>query len=244
MKKIAICITGIDRTFDFCINSLKEKLIKCNNYQFHIIGLITNKDNKINKSYFNLLTLNTDSKLPDLSYQNKKYVAKRNQHIQCYYQLKDLYEVNKLRIQYEIDNDMTFDYLIRYRTDFNLLSKVDLSNLENDVVYIPNCHDHTGYNDRFAVGDRNVMNIYFNRYEFWMSKNNHIHNYNTHAENNLKIYMYEKQIRVKRLDFDYSLRRNYKYHPWVKGLYGVNEIDADGCVNGKQYLGPNNIIKL
>jgi hypothetical protein len=242
MKKIAICITGVDRTLDFCINSLKENLIKCNDYEFHIIGLVTPKDNKINQSHFNVLALNVDSKLPNLSYQNKHYIAKKNQHIQCYYQLKDLYEVNKLRIQYEIENNITFDYLIRYRTDFNLLSKVDLSNLENGIIYIPNCHDHTGFNDRFAIGDKTVMNTYFNRYEFWMKENDHIQNYNTHAEHNLKIYLCENQIRVKRLDFDYSLRRNYKYHPWVKELYNVDEINADGCVNGKQYLGPNNII--
>jgi hypothetical protein len=241
-NKIAICITGIDRTLKFCLNVLKENLINYNNQEFYIIGLITTKDNEIDKTDFNVLKINKDIELPKLSYQQFKYKAKRDQHIQCYYQLKDLYEVNKLRIDYEIKNDINFDYIIRYRTDFNLLSKVNLADLNSNTIYIPNGHDHTGYNDRFAIGDRNVMNIYFNRYEFWMKENNHIQNYNTHAENNLKIYLNENKIKVDRLNFNYALRRNFRYHPWVKELYNLEEVNVDGYVNEKQYLGPNNII--
>jgi hypothetical protein len=243
ISKIAICITGIDRSLDFCINSLKENLINCNEYEFHLIGLVTTKNNEIDDSYFNFLKINQDSQLPNLSYQQEKYKAKRNQHIQCYYQLKDLYEVNKIRIEYEIINDINFDYIIRYRTDFNLLSKIDLSKITKDVIYMPHLHDHTGYNDRFAIGDRYLMNIYFNRYLFWLNKNEHIKNYNTHAEKNLKIYLNEYNINVDRLDFNYALRRNFRYHPWVKELYNLEEVNADGYVNGIQYLGPKNIIK-
>jgi len=232
MKKIAVCITGLDRSLSFCLNSLKENLINCNDYEFHIIGLVTSKDIKLIENSFNLLKLNSDQPLPNLVYQQSHYYALKDQHIQCYYQLKDLYEVNKLRIQYEVENNIEFDYIIRYRTDFNLLSKVNLADLKNNIIYIPIMHDHTGYNDRFAVGDRNVMNTYFNRYEFWMKENNHIQNYNTHAENNLKIYLDQSNIKVDRLYFDYALRRNYKYHPWIKEVYGIDEINISCVVNG------------
>jgi hypothetical protein len=251
-KKVAICISGIDRSLDFCINTLKKNLIECNSerYEFYTIGYITS-DNHINKLNFDKLILSTEfvnnetnetSKLPlpNLSYQKEHYIG--GQYLQCYYQLKGLYEVNKLRIKYERENNITFDYLIRYRTDLNLLSNLNLDIIKKNTVYIPYCHDWNGYNDRFAIGDRNVMNTYFNRYEFWMNNNDHIENYTTHAETNLKIFLNVNNINIDRLDFDYALRRSSKYHKWVRDLYNVDEIDADGCVSKIQFFGNKNII--
>jgi len=84
-KKVAICISGIDRSLDFCINTLKKNLIECNSerYEFYTIGYITS-DNHINKLNFDKLILSTEfvnnetnetSKLPlpNLSYQKEHY---------------------------------------------------------------------------------------------------------------------------------------------------------------------------
>lgn len=241
MKTIGICVTGLVRTWDSCYKNLLKNLIETNpEYKFYLIGYIGDIENEKEFSdlyKFDILRVSTHQGLPDLEYQKNNYTHNlgSNQYINAFHQLKGLKEVGILLDEFEEKNNIVLDYIIRTRTDLDILLPIKLPSLKENTIYIPNGHDWYGYNDRFAYGNRNNLKIYLNRYDFWMNKNQKIPNYSTHIESNLKIYLDSHNISIERLnDLNYSFRRN------VNG----NEINVEGFYNGNVYMGPNNIINL
>jgi hypothetical protein len=222
--KIALCISGLSRTFDECFPFINENIILANpDIQFDMFGYINSKDistasdgtifkkkdiNFENYTFTNL-QIESDPSLPDLSYQKSVHTLtlKPTLESNIYYQLYGGKKSNQLRLDYENQMGFKYDFIAKIRTDMNFLSPVNLSNLEKDCIYIPNGNDHYGLNDRFAIGDDKNMNTYFNRYNFFMNRHDDILNYTTHAESNLKMYLNYESVKVKRLDFSYSLRR-------------------------------------
>lgn len=222
--RIALCISGLLRTFEECFPLLKENIILANpNIQFDLFGYINsksisiasdgtifeNKDINFENYKFKNLKVEEDPILPDLSYQKSVHTLTTKPTLEgnIYYQLYGGKKSNQQRLDYETKMGFKYDFVAKIRTDMKFLSSVDLSNLEKDCIYIPVANDHHGLNDRFAIGDDRNMNIYFNRYDFFMNRHDDIINYTTHAESNLKIYLSRESVTVKRLDFSYSLRR-------------------------------------
>lgn len=222
--RIALCFSGLSRTFDECFPLLNENVISVNSdIEFDLFGYINIKDvsrasdgtifedKDINfKNYpFVDLQLENDPVLPDLSYQKSVHTitTKPTLETNIYYQLYGGQRSNQLRLNYENQMGFKYDFIAKVRTDMKFLSPVDLSNLEKNCIYIPMGNDHHGLNDRFAIGDNDNMNTYFRRYDFFMRRNDDIPNYTTHAESNLKMYLTNEAVSVKRLDFSYSLRR-------------------------------------
>jgi hypothetical protein len=210
--KIAICLSGLVRTFNHCYPTILENLINSNpQFDFDIIGTFSKKENnedtsQLNLNLFKVISFEIDPPLPDLSYQESKFMDlcyKRN-----YYQLLSLKQVNNLRKKAEEESNIKYDLIIRLRTDFKFLSPLYLDKINYNCIYIPYEHDHRGgYNDRFAIGPRDLMDHYLNRYDFWMERHDEIPYYSTHAELNLKIYLDTFNIPVHRLPFNYCLRR-------------------------------------
>jgi hypothetical protein len=206
--RIAVCLSGLYRTFNECYPTLVENLIKCNpEYTFDIISFFSKKEEEnINLSEYNFIKyeIQSDPPLPNIEYQFNKYMYETHVCTNNYYQLWGLKQVNRLRLE----TLKKYDIIARIRTDFKFLSPVLLKNTTWDKIYIPQGHDHRGgINDRFAIGPENMMNLYLNRYDFWMEKQEHINNYSTHAELNLKIYLEYLGIPVGRIPFSYCLRR-------------------------------------
>lgn len=211
-KKIAICLSGLTRTFNHCYPTLVKNLIEPNpNFDFDIIGVFSKKENEdipkdIDLNIFKAISFEIDPPLPDLSYQESKFMDlcyKRN-----FYQLLGLKNINNLRKKVENDTNIKYDLIVRLRTDLKFLSPVFLDKINYNCIYIPYEHDHRGgLNDRFAIGSRDFMDYYLNRYDFWMEKHDEIPNYSTHAELNLRIYLNQINIPVYRLPFNYCLRR-------------------------------------
>lgn len=72
--------------------------------------------------------------------------------------------VSILKNDYEKDNNMKYDVVIKCRFDMHILEKVELKLPENQI-YIPIGWDHMdGVNDTFAYGDSDSMNYYLNAY--------------------------------------------------------------------------------
>jgi len=240
-KSIGICVTGLLRTWDSCYKNLVKNLIDANkDYHFYLIGYIVgieNKDVFEEKYKFDIVVNGNDIELPNLEYQKNNYTRNLGTYhcVNAYYQLYDLKQVGNLIDIFEKENSISLDYIIRTRSDLDILKPLKLPIPNDNTIYIPRGHDWHGYNDRFAYGNKKDMMTYMSRYDFWMKENNHIPKYSTHIESNLKIYLDSKNIKVDRLnDLNYSFKRN------ING----NEINVEGFYNNKVYRGSNNIIKL
>ena len=114
---------------------------------------------------------------------------------------------NLLRKKLEQEKGIEYDFVAKVRPDFKFLSEVDLSNIVKNKIYIPVENDHFGYNDRFAIGDRNLMDLYLDRVNFYLTPHPEIPNYTTPTESNLKIYLNLNNIKIDRLLFSYCTCR-------------------------------------
>lgn len=216
MKNIGICVSGLLRSWDYCYKQMVTNLILPNkkNYNFYLIGYINGVDDanqfkeKYDMSYFES---STDGEIPDLEYQKKLYTGHQNTnfHINAYKQLYDLKELNSVIKKFEVSHNINLDVIIRYRTDFNILTPFILpEDFNENTLYLPLGFDFGGYNDRFSIGKKNVMNFYLNRFYFWMEPQKEVPNYSTHIETNLKFYINLYKIKTEKLTkLNYSLRR-------------------------------------
>jgi len=208
--KIALCFSGQPRTFEKSFPYVEENLINCNpQHDFNLIGYL-NSDSPFPSSKFDLLVVEEDVELPDLNYQSQNCHTYHARSV--FYQLYGLQKVNELRKQHEQSKGFKYDYICRIRPDFQCITEVDLSNLEFDKIYLPVKDDWAGYNDRFAIGSNNVMDVYMSRYAFWMSEHPEIPNYIQHclhyAEANLKLWLDKCNIEIDRIPFSYRCPTN------------------------------------
>jgi hypothetical protein len=209
--RIALCFSGQPRTFEECFPYIEDNLIKANpQYEFDMIGYF-NSDKPIDfleKYPFRSLVIEPDKPLPNLSYQDNKYTINYPPRSKAvYFQLYAIQKVNNLRKLYEQENGFEYDYIVRIRPDFKYLTEVNLDFIKNDIIYLPIENDHFGYNDRFAIGSKEVMEVYMNRFDFWMQQHPEIINYTTHIETNLKIWLDINTISIDRIPFSYCTCR-------------------------------------
>ena len=213
MKTVAVCISGQFRSFDKCLPSIFSNLILTNSkYELKFFTSFAKEENKpinIPTEFFKIssvIKIEEDSVLPDLSYQKSKYkyqdfqLDSENDSKLIYYQLKQFQSVFNMVKEYEKNNNMTFDYVMRLRPDleFNSIFNWDLF---EDSIITPSEDHFRGCNDRFAVGPRNLMEIYMNRLNYWMSENDDI-NFTTQNEVNLKHHLDNHNILVNKIPID------------------------------------------
>ena len=213
MKTVAVCISGQFRSFDKCLPSIFSNLILTNSkYELKFFTSFAKEENKpinIPTEFFKIssvIKIEEDSVLPDLSYQKSKYkyqdynLDTENDPKLIYYQLKQFQSVFNMVKEYEKNNNMTFDYVMRLRPDleFNSIFNWDLF---EDSIITPSEDHFRGCNDRFAVGPRNLMEIYMNRLNYWMSENDDI-NFTTQNEVNLKHHLDNHNILVNKIPID------------------------------------------
>jgi hypothetical protein len=213
-KNVCICMSGLVRTLNECYTTLIDNVVKANpNYNFDIVAVLSNKENTpidLSEYNFKKYIISIDGELPDLKYQYEKIIPHQWTFPNNYYQLMGLRDANKLRIDIEKGGGFEYDMIIRVRTDLKFYDAVSLENLDiTNKIYIPHGNDYCGgYNDRFALGNRDLMNHYMNRFDFWMNRQDHIPEYSTHAELNLKQFLDEFKINMDRIPFSYCLRRD------------------------------------
>jgi hypothetical protein len=222
MKTVAICISGQFRSFDKCLPSIFNNLILTNsNYELKFFTSFAKEDGRpinIPTEFYNVSTIikiEEDSVLPNLQYQKLKYQYKdfilngENDPNLIFYQLKQLKSVFNLVKEYEQNNNMTFDYVMRLRPDLELKNIFNWD-LSDDSIQIPLFDGFGGYNDRFAVGKRNHMDLYMNRLDYWMSETDDV-NFTTHNEGNLKNYLDSHKILVTGIPIDLEYVRHNDY---------------------------------
>jgi len=78
-----------------------------------------------------------------------------------------LYEANKLKCEYEKENNILFDRVIRMRFDSDFVEEsLDVRKTMPVDLCIPDSRfDYDGINDQFAIGSSQMMDIYSNVYQ-------------------------------------------------------------------------------
>jgi len=232
MKTVAVCISGQFRSFDKCLPSIFSNLILTNsNYQLKFFTSFAKEENKhinIPTEFFKIssvIKIEEDSVLPDLTYQKSKYkyqefqLDSENDPKLIYYQLKQIQSVFNIVKEYEKNNNMTFDYVMRLRPDLEIKSIFNWKSL-GEFIITPSEDHFRGYNDRFAIGPRNLMEIYMNRLDYWISENDDI-NFTTQNEVNLKHYLDNHNILVNKIPIDLQYIR---YNDFSKTKLKIREI--------------------
>jgi len=235
MKTVAVCISGQFRSFDKCLSSIFSNLILTNSkYElkfFTSFGKEENKPINIPTEFFKIssvIKIEEDSVLPDLSYQKSKYkyqdflLDSENDTKLIYYQLKQFQSVFNMVKEYEKNNNMMFDYVMRLRPDLEFKSIFNWELFEDSII-TPSEDQFRGYNDRFAVGPRNLMEVYMSRLGYWMSENDDI-NFTTHNEVNLKHHLDNHNILVNKIPIDLQYIR---YNDFSKTKLKITSITND-----------------
>ena len=235
MKTVAVCISGQFRSFDKCLPSIFSNLILTNSkYELKFFTSFAKEENKpinIPTEFFKIssvIKIEEDSVLPDLSYQKSKYkyqdynLDTENDPKLIYYQLKQFQSVFNMVKEYEKNNNMTFDYVMRLRPDLEFKSIFNWELFEDSII--TPCEDHfRGYNDRFAIGPRNLMEVYMNRLNYWMSENDDI-NFTTQNEVNLKNHLDNHNISVNKIPVSLQYIR---YNDFSKTKLKITSITTD-----------------
>jgi hypothetical protein len=235
MKTVAVCISGQFRSFDKCLPSIFKNLILTNsNYELKFFTSFAKEENKpinIPTEFFEIssvIKIEEDSVLPDLSYQKSKYkyqdflLDSENDTKLIYYQLKQFQSVFNMVKEYEKNNNMMFDYVMRLRPDLEFKSIFNWELFEDSII-TPSEDQFRGYNDRFAVGPRNLMEVYMSRLGYWMSENDDI-NFTTHNEVNLKHHLDNHNILVNKIPIDLQYIR---YNDFSKTKLKITSITND-----------------
>lgn len=116
-----------------------------------------------------------------------------------------IHKSNELRRQYEKENAMTFDWVIRMRFDSDFEDRtLDFTKLSGDLC-IPEGEDWCdGINDQFAIGTSQGMNAYCNFYH----NLSRLQSCKYHPETMLRKHLEIENVNVTR--FDFPVRINNK----------------------------------
>ena len=192
--KIALCLSGQPRYIDIGYRSLYDCLLS--KYDVDVFSYIWYDDSMCGQEFGYGLQYNRcdkwetglDKKIIDY-YQPKKYkfaapkefsmnsfeganfesIVKPSNVLSMFYSIK---QVNNLRQEYEIDNKIEYDLVIRGRTDLILNNfNISLNNIETDKVYcyktnITMLDNIEMCNDQFAIGNKKNMNVYSSVFDY------------------------------------------------------------------------------
>lgn len=163
--KVAICFSGLTRTFEHCWPSYSKIT---NRYDCDLFAAAPPGEEIHNrvKYPFKKVLYQQDEWIDENGYDKRKTYPEtvvQNSLRQFYY----IELANRLRKKYEKDKGIKYDWVIRTRLD-NIMTADILHLFEHNPLnlYIPEGHDHPeahpgqGINDRFAVGGGEVMDVY------------------------------------------------------------------------------------
>ena len=131
-----------------------------------------------------------------------------------------IFKSNQLKKEYEKENDMIFDWVIRMRTDSDFKYQfLDLLHL-NSELNIPSGEDwsdnqHTGINDQFAIGKSNAIDLYSNLYN-----NFHYHqSLKYYPERILYSHLKNMNLNIERIDFPVRINNGQDFRKtWYPDL--------------------------
>lgn len=225
-KKIAICFWGLVKSLDYTLESIEEnifKILKDANIKYDIYI----HTYKINGEYNNIYSkeqglLNYEEyKLlnPTIVAIDDQNKIKENLNLNEYRTHEDPWNngfktadnficalYSKLQVTNIVKNtDIKYTNILFLRPDVKFLNPLDISklNIKNEFFCIPKFSSHSGFNDRFFLGNYENGIIYGSAFNNLLeySKNKKIH-----SETYCQFYM-TKINKLKRIDIDIKFNR-------------------------------------
>ena len=169
--KVALCLSGQARSFDKAFPFVKKNLLDKHDVTVFFHTWNTVDETEILKLYTNSqLWLTEPPQEPDLSKYTRVPPPQPNWKVKdpalsTWAQFYSLNKANTLKIKYEREFGMTFDWVIRSRFDFALNTEIPFHELDNSKLYIPNCRmtpNRDFGNDQFAFSSSRNMDKYCN----------------------------------------------------------------------------------
>jgi hypothetical protein len=108
-----------------------------------------------------------------------------------------IFKSNELKKEYEKENNITFDCVIRSRFDSDIISELEIESYDLSKVNIPIGKDWGGLNDQFAFGNSDSMDIYSDLINNLSSVNSLYH-----PETMLQNYITLKNLNINRCVLD------------------------------------------
>lgn len=187
--KVAICMSGLVRTFKKCYRSYLDNII--NLYDCDVFVFVSKSPNDTDIDLIKVTgktILETNPVLDEKDYI--KYKAKRTKKYSIQGYLQQFWKIkmcHNMMLEYQSKNNIQYDWVIRCRPDLMITRKIDdLSKLDKQYIYapvfppkfeinIPKCYNsdyiydykgNYGYMpDQFAIGSVDLMGIYARRYD-------------------------------------------------------------------------------
>jgi len=163
-KKIALCISGQPRSVDLAFPYVEKNILTGNDVTVFTFSWGEEFDNP----YKPALSVVREPIVPDLSLYTRFPPPQPNWKVKdaklsTWSQLYAIFHCNELKKQYEKENNMIFDWVIRTRFDFAINTYIPFEVLDNSKLYIPNCRmtpDRDFGNDQFAFSSSENMDNY------------------------------------------------------------------------------------
>ena len=116
------------------------------------------------------------------------------------------YKCMELINNYEKKNKYKFDIIIKYRSDINGKSNIEIENeIDENTIYVPLGNDWGGLNDQIAYGNVESMKKYSECYLNFLEYA--ILNKEFHPEGLLSRNIKTKLLNVKRFKYEYNLNK-------------------------------------
>lgn len=180
--KVALCISGHFRS-DKTLQGIKNYILSNSNIECDIFihtwdvrdrgGPVLQKDKIISEYQPKKYVIESQKQFNITSLMEKQNFNKRdiNGLLSMFYKIE---ACNNLKKEYEVENNFTYDCVIRFRGDVELLDFIDFQNLDLNKLYIPLHGDYKGINDQFAFSNSKNMDIYsstFSNIETYLKSN-------------------------------------------------------------------------
>jgi hypothetical protein len=123
---------------------------------------------------------------------------------------------NDMRLIHEKNNNFKYDRIIRSRIDVKYFNSIEeVLSCDMDHLYIPDFHCWSqvqggGYNDRFAISNRDNMNVYLTQFDSlreYISEGHHLQ-----AESTLHYHLKKNNISVKYCPIRFTRVRENGHH--------------------------------
>ncbi len=167
-KKIALCLSGQPRSVELAFPYVKNNILGGNDVTVFTFSWGKDNQNILDLYKPALSIVREQNVIPDFSQYTRFPPPQPNWKVKdpklsTWSQLYAIAECNELKKQYEKENNMVFDWVIRSRFDFAINTYIPFEVLDNSKLYIPNCRmtpERDFGNDQFAFSSSENMDNY------------------------------------------------------------------------------------
>lgn len=233
--KVAVCLSGFPRLLDYSFPYLKKYILDPLNADIFYYGYSDIEHGifehniiekyKPKKYFIREFTSEVEEeiwqKYGTKQINNNLLIATTPINILSQYY--NLFNCNNLKKEYEKENNIIYDCVIRARTDYYFFRKLEREELElsENKIYIPTLWDFGGVSSGFAYGRSLEMDKYSNLF-------NNIKEYNI----NEKVAFHPETLKAHHITKEQLIRQPIKNHYWWELRDFATNNNSDSYVEG------------